>query len=150
MLPIFVAGFFFAITLYSLAERALVVRDTSIGNALDEGYVLMKQNFSKCLIMTMIFIGLGIGIGIVVLMVAGVFFFPINMLVHSISESKIVIFVLALILGLPISLVVGGFIGTFFHSLYTLFYFGLVDPNSPYAKTTTLQPPAPTRMRRRG
>jgi hypothetical protein len=66
------------------------------------------------------------------------------MLVHSISESKIVIFVLALVLGLPISLVVGGFIGTFFHSLYTLFYFGLVDPNSPYAKTTTLQPAAPT------
>ena len=142
-LPIFAAGIYFAITLYSLAERAMVVRDTSIGNAIDEAYILMKQNFSKCLIMALIFIGLSFGIGIVLLMVAAIFFFPINMLVHSISESKMIIFVLALILGLPISLVVGGFIGTFFHSLYTLFYFGLVEPNSPYAKPTTPQTVAP-------
>jgi hypothetical protein len=144
MIPIVAAGIFFAITLYNLAERALVVRDTSIGNAIDEAYILMKQNFSKCLIMALIFIGLSIGIGIVLLMVAAMFFFPINVLVHSVSESKIVIFVLALILGLPVSLVVGGFIGTFFHSLYTLFYFGLVDPHSPYAKPSYPQQAAPT------
>ncbi len=143
MLPIFVAGIYLAITLYSLSERALVVRDTSIGNAIDEAYILMKQNFSKCLLMALIFIGLNIGIGIVLITVAAMFFIPINMLVHSISESKMIIFILALILGLPISLVVGGFIGTFFHSLYTLFYFGLVDPNSPYAKPSSPQPAAP-------
>ena len=144
MLPIVVAGFFFAITLFSLAERALVVRDTSIGNALEESFVLMKQNFSKCLIMALIFIGIAIGLGIVALMVTGMLFFPISLLVQSISESKIVIFVLALVLGLPISLVVGGFTGTFFHSLYTLFYFGLVDPSSPYAKPSSSLPAAPT------
>ncbi len=138
MLPIFAAGIYFAITLYSLAERAMVVRDISIGDAIDEAYVLMKQNFSKCLLIALIFIGLSIGIGIVLLMVAAMFFFPINLLVHSVSESKVIIFVLALVLGLPISLVVGGFFGTFFHTLYTLFYFGLVDPNSPYAKPSLL------------
>lgn len=138
MLPIFAAGIYFAITLYSLAERAMVVRDVSIGDAIDEAYVLMKQNFSKCLLMALIFIGLTLGIGLVLLMVAAMFFFPINLLVHVISESKMIIFVLALVLGLPISLVVGGFFGTFFHTLYTLFYFGLVDPNSPYAKPAAM------------
>lgn len=139
LLPIFFVGIFFAITLYSLAERAMVVRDTSIGDAIDEAYVLMKQNFSKCIIIALIFMGLSFGMAVVFLMLAAMLYFPVNMLVHSISENRSIVFILGLLLGLPITLVIGGFVGTFFHSLYTLFYFGLVDPDSPYAAT---RPPA--------
>ncbi len=144
LFPIFAAGLFFAITIYSLAERAMVVRDTSIGNAIDEAYILMKQNFSKCVIVALIFIGLSIGMGILFLMLAAMLYFPVNMIVHAMSENRSIVLILGVILGLPITLVVGGFIGTFFHSLYTLFYFGLVDPNSAYAKTASPQPAAPT------
>ena len=38
---------------------------------------------------------------------------------------------LGLFIGLPVSLVVGGFTGTFFNSLYVQFYFGLVEPPQP-------------------
>ena len=133
LFPIFIVGLFFAITLYSLAERAMVVRDTSIGDAIDEAYVLMKQNFSKCIIVALIFMGLSFGLAVVFLMIAAMLYFPVNMLVHAMSENRSIVFILGFILGLPITLVVGGFVGTFFHSLYTLFYFGLVDPASPYA-----------------
>ncbi|HEX2898067.1 MAG TPA: hypothetical protein VHP63_08475 [candidate division Zixibacteria bacterium] len=133
LFPIVIVGAFFAITLYSLAERAMVVRDTSIGDAIDEAYVLMKQNFSKCIVIALIFLGLSFGMAIVFLMLAAMLYFPVNMLVHAMSENRSIIFILGLILGLPITLVIGGFVGTFFHSLYTLFYFGLVDPASPYA-----------------
>jgi len=144
LFPIFIAGLFFAITIYSLAERAMVVRDTSIGNAIDEAYVLMKQNFSKCLLIALIFIGLSFGIAILFLTLAAMLYFPVNMIVEAITENRSMVLILGVILGLPITLVVGGFFGTFFHSLYTLFYFGLVDPASPYAKTTsqTAQRPA--------
>jgi len=138
LFPIFVIGLFLAITIYSLAERAMVVRDTSIGNAIDEAYVLMKQNFLKCVIVALIFMGLSFGVAFLFLMLAAMLYFPVNMIVHAMSENRTIVFVLGVILGLPITFVVGGFIGTFFHSLYTLFYFGLVDSASPYAAVRTV------------
>lgn len=137
LFPIVVVGLFFAITVYSLAERALVVRDTSIGEAIDEAYVLLKQNFSKCTIVALIFMGLSFGMAFLFIMLAAILYFPVNMVVHAMSENRSIIFILGLLMGLPITLVVGGFIGTFFHSLYTLFYFGLVDPASAYATPRT-------------
>lgn len=143
LFPIIMVGSFFAITIYSLAERAMVVRDTSIGASLEEAYVLLKQNFSKCLIIALIFIGLSVGVAVMFLMLAAMLYFPVNMIVKSITENRSLIFILGVILGLPITFVIGGFIGTFFHSIYTLFYFGLVDPSSPYAKSTAPTPAAP-------
>lgn len=143
LFPVIMVGSFFAITIYSLAERAMVVRDTSIGASLEEAYVLLKQNFSKCLIIALIFIGLSVGVAVMFLMLAAMLYFPVNMIVKSITENRSLIFILGVILGLPITFVIGGFIGTFFHSIYTLFYFGLVDPSSPYAKSTAPTPAAP-------
>jgi hypothetical protein len=144
LFPILVIGVFFAITIYSLAERALVVRDTSIGNAIDEAYVLLKQNLSKCIVVALIFIGLSMGIAFLFLALAAMLYFPVKMIVNALTDNRSMIFILGIILGLPITFVIGGFFGTFFHSLYTLFYFGLVDPSSIYAKTTTTVPAAST------
>jgi hypothetical protein len=143
LFPIFIVGFFFTITIYSLAERAMVVRDTTIGAAIEEAYVLLKQNFGKCVIIALIFIGLSFGIALLFFMLAAMLYFPVNMLVKSITENRSMIFILGVLLGLPITYVVGGFIGTFFHSIYTLFYFGLVDPASPYANLPAPSPATP-------
>ena len=68
-----------------------------------------------------------------------------NLLVGGITENIVLTFVLALILGLPVSVVLGGFGGTFLHSLFTLFYFGLVDPSTPYGANPPAAPtPTPT------
>jgi hypothetical protein len=143
LFPIFIVGFFFTITIYSLAERAMVVRDTTIGAAIEEAYVLLKQNFGKCVIIALIFIGLSFGIALLFFMLAAMLYFPVNMLVKSITENRSMIFILGVLMGLPITYVVGGFIGTFFHSIYTLFYFGLVDPASPYANLPAPSPATP-------
>ena len=142
-IPIFLTGLYIIITLYMLAERALVVRDCSIGDALEEAFVLFKQNFAKTAVIALIYIGLAFGALIVLAIMAFFLYRPVNLVVYAITENPIMIFVLAFVLGLPISIVLGGFAGTFFHSLYTLFYFGLVDPSTPYA-THPPAAPAPT------
>ena len=138
MFPVIMIFGFVGSTVFGLAERSLVVRDNSIGDALEEGWVLFKNNIGKCIVIMLIVFGLAMGLAIVLSLLGLMFYFPINFIVGGITENIALTFVLAFILGLPVSIVLGGFGGTFFHSLYTLFYFGLVDPSTPYAD----QPPA--------
>jgi len=133
MIPVIMIFGFVGSSIFGLAERSLVVRDNSIGDALEEGWILFKNNIGKCIVMLLIMIGLVLGLAIVLGLLGFMLYFPINLLVGGITENIALTFVLAFILGLPVSIVLGGFGGTFFHSLYTLFYFGLVDPSTPYA-----------------
>lgn len=145
MLPVIMIFGFVGSSVFGLAERSLVVRDNSIGDALEEGWVLFKNNIGKCIIIVLIIFGLALAVGIVLALMGFMLYFPINLLVGGITENIALTFVLAFILGLPVSIVLGGFGGTFFHSLYTLFYFGLVDPSTPYAANPTVAPaPTPT------
>lgn len=133
IIPVIMIFGFVGGSVFVLAERSLVVRDNSIGDALEEGWVLFKTNIGKCIVIFLIIFGLVLGTVIVLGILGFMFYFPINMIVGGITENIVLIFVLTGILGMPVSIVLGGFSGTFFHSLYTLFYFGLVDPSTPYA-----------------
>jgi len=145
MIPVIMIFGFVGSSVFGLAERSLVVRDNSMGDALEEGWVLFKNNIGKCIIIVLIIFGLALAVGIVLALMGFMLYFPINLLVGGITENIALTFVLAFILGLPVSIVLGGFGGTFFHSLYTLFYFGLVDPSTPYAGNPTVAPaPTPT------
>ncbi|MCH7690585.1 MAG: hypothetical protein IIA17_06020 [candidate division Zixibacteria bacterium] len=143
MFPVIMIFGFVGSSVFGLAERSLVVRDNSIGDALEEGWVLFKNNIGKCIVIVLIIFGLALAVGIVLALMGFMLYFPINLLVGGITENIALTFVLAFILGLPVSIVLGGFAGTFFHSLYTLFYFGLVDPSTPYAAQSPAAP-APT------
>ena len=138
MIPVIIIFVLAGSLVFVLAERSLVVRDNSIGDALEEGWLLFKNNIGKCILIMLITIGLAIGMAIVLALISFMLYLPINLLVGGITENIVLGFVLALMLGLPVSVVLGGFGGTFLHSLFTLFYFGLVDPSTPYAA----QPPA--------
>jgi len=133
IIPVIMIFGFVGGSVFVLAERSLVVRDNSIGDALEEGWVLFKTNIGKCIVIFLIIFGLVLGTVIVLGILGFMFYFPINMIVGGMTENIVLIFVLTGILGMPVSIVLGGFSGTFFHSLYTLFYFGLVDPSTPYA-----------------
>jgi len=147
VIPVLIIFFFVGSTVFSLAERSLVVRDNSIGDALEEGWVLLKNNVGRCIVIVLIIIGLALAVGIVLVLLGFMLYFPINFIVGGITENIALTFVLAFILGLPVSIVLGGFGGTFFHSLYTLFYFGLVDPSTPYAVHSPVAPaPTPTQL----
>lgn len=119
---------FVFVSVSNLAIRALVVRDTSVMESIREGYELFRTHKRQCAGVLFLLIAITIGLGIAVGMVALIAYFPINALVQSMTDSKMSIFVLCLLLGLPFAVVLGGFISTALANLYTIFYFNLVEP----------------------
>ena len=116
---------------FSLSEVAMVARDISVGEALSEGWALFRSNIGKCAMITLIWIGIGIAIAIIMSIIGLMTFVPINIFVATLTDSLIDLFFLGILFGLPISLVLGGIIGTFTWSLYIQFYFGLLEPAVP-------------------
>jgi hypothetical protein len=78
--------------------------------------------------MFLIYLGLSIGLGLGALLIWAMVGAPIALIALATGLGLVPALVLAMIMGLPISLIVGGFIGTVVESLYTLFYFELVEP----------------------
>lgn len=138
-IPAGLFGVFAFVSVFALTERALVVRDCSIGEAISEGYYLFRKNMSNCLIMLLLVIGLAIVIGIVVIIAGLIAYWPVNSFIHAFADSRMSVLLLGVLLGLPVALVLSGFTGTFFTTLYTLFYFELVEP----APTAVATGPAP-------
>jgi len=128
--------------IYSLAQRAIVVRDVSIGDSLEEGYTLFRHNIGKNILIFLIELGISIGLGILALMVWALFGIPIAAIVLTLGLGWVAALFLGLLLGLPISLVVGGFSGAVLTNLYTLFYFELLEPTP--SQPTFAPPPAYT------
>ena len=46
----------------------------------------------------------------------------------ALTDNLVAILMLAVFIGLPVALVLGGYTGTFFNALYVQFYFRLVEP----------------------
>ena len=135
--------FCFAVTsgnIYSLAQRSIVVRGASIGDALEEGYRLFRHNIGKNVVIFLIDIGLSIGLWLLALIVWGIVGIPIAAIVIASGLGWVTAILLGLLLGLPVSLVVGGFSGTVLTNLYTLFYFELLEP--PRKEPAVTPPPA--------
>lgn len=135
MFPVIMIFGFVGGTVFGLAERSLIVRDNSIGDALEEGWVLFKTNIGKCIVIMLITFGLAFGMAIVLALLGFMLYFPINLLVGGITENIALTFLLAFILGLPVSIVLGGFGGTFLHSLYTLFLFRAGRPRNSLCRS---------------
>jgi len=136
-LPCGLVVFFFVYHTFGLAEVAMVARNNQIADAIAEGWDLLMRNKANCFLMSLIMIGLGIGFVIVVSLVTLAFYLPINLLVMGVTENLVAILMMALFIGLPVALVVGGYTGTFFNALYVQFYFRLVEPPQPILTTTT-------------
>jgi hypothetical protein len=130
-IPCALLVFFFVYHTFGLAEVAMVARNNQIADAIAEGWSLLLRNKTNCFIMTLILIGLGIGFFIVVSLVTLIFYLPINLLVFGMTESLVAILLMALFIGLPVALVIGGYTGTFFNALYVQFYFRMVEPPQP-------------------
>ena len=116
-------------TIFELARRVIVARDCSIGDALSEGFLLMKQHLSKTIVIFVLIFFLGMAFLIAAAIMWLVVGLPIGGIVWAMTQSVAAGAVMAILFGLPVSLVVGGYFGTFFSSLYTLFYFELVEPS---------------------
>ncbi|UCG62236.1 MAG: hypothetical protein JSV52_02820 [Candidatus Zixiibacteriota bacterium] len=134
--------FFYLISVMSLAERSIVVRNISIGDSLEEAFYLVRKHLGKVVVMFFIFLAFTIGFAIVSLIIWGIFAVPVAAVGLIGDMNPIQAILMGIVAGLPISLVIGGFLGVFFTNLYTLFYFELVEPSVvPVAQQP---PPAPT------
>lgn len=138
MIPLFIVLIFGATSVIELATRAMVVRDIGVFDSIHEGYLLLKRNLGNNILMFLIYIGLSIGLGLGALLIWAMVGAPIALIALATGLGLIPALVLAVIIGMPVSLVVGGFIGTVLESLYTLFYFELVEPGG------RVQPTGPT------
>ncbi|MCP4684559.1 MAG: hypothetical protein GY867_03825 [bacterium] len=132
-IPLFLLAGFFVWHTFELAQVAMVARDISLGDALQEGWTLLTRNLGNCFIMSLVQFGLGIAFFIVIGILTLMFFVPLNMMVGSMAGGTLGAIMLGFFIGLPVSVVLGGYAGTFFESLYIQFYFRLVEPAPAYA-----------------
>lgn len=112
-----------------LTQRALVVRNVPLADAIGEAYYLFRSRPGDNLIVFLIFIGLSIAFGIAGLVVWLVVGIPIAAVALAAGASLVPTVILVILLGLPVSIVLGGFTGTVTFNLFTLFYFELVEPS---------------------
>lgn len=143
-IPFFIFVMFIIVTIWQLAKRVLIVRNASIADSISEGYYLLKTHFGKNLLMFLINIGFGILFGIVLMVIFLMFGVPIALVTDALGLSTIYAFLGAFLFALPISLVIGGFTGTFSSSLYTIFYFRLVEPSQSTQVEIQNEPPPTT------
>ena len=142
LIPLLIGLFFGATSVFELGTRAMVVRDIGIFDSIHEGYLLLRRNLGNNILMFLIYIGLSIGLGLGALLIWAMVGAPIALVALATGLGLVPALILAVIMGLPISLIVGGFIGTVVESLYTLFYFELVEPGGR-AQPSTPAPAAP-------
>lgn len=131
LIPILIAGASLGYVLASLTERAMVIRNVGISDAFDEAILLVRRFPGPNAIMLLIIIAVSIGLS----MATGILFLMFGLPLTAIGMLSGMSFVPALILtavvSLPISLVVGGFMGAAIFNMYTLFYIELVEPSQP-------------------
>lgn len=142
LIVIFPVFFFFVFalsTISTLAERAMVIRNIRITDALQEGYDLFWKNKVHSLIIFLLYLALSIGIALGLMVVFGIMSIPF-VLVASASTIGLI---MALAVGLPILMIimlpVSGFLGTAFEAMYTIFYIRLVEPQGTTNTTVQLK-----------
>lgn len=138
-IPTAIAGIFTIVLVFGLAQRALVVRDISIGDSLEEGWTLFRRHLGKTIVFSLIVFAVSIAITIALLIGFVIIALPFAAIAFTSDASILEILMYGVIIGLPVSLLIGGSSGAFFQILYTLFYFGLVEPARP---TVSAQPGA--------
>jgi hypothetical protein len=139
-LPVFFGTLIVGASVYNLALRAMVARNVSIGDAIAEGYGLFRMHLGKSIIFLLITFGLAIALTIAVGLVTILVFAPIGLLAYSFGLAVWQAFLLAVILSLPVTIPIGGYMGVFHSSMYTMFYFALVEPEGPQYAATPSSP----------
>lgn len=127
--PVLIAGLFAFYNVYALTQRAIVARDCSIGDALSEAYWLFRRNLGPNVAVFLVFVVLSIAISLAATMIVLMLAAPFVAMWFSSTAGKVAAVVLGVPVILAVLLLIEGISGTFLNSLYTLFYFGLVEPD---------------------
>lgn len=125
VIPVGLVGIFLAGTIYSLSQRDIVVAGTPIFEAIGEGYKRLVRHIGPNIIIFLITVFLEVLILIVGLIIIGSFALPIVIIWSQSTALVIVTLAILVPIFILISIVIEGFLGTFFNSLFTLFYLEL-------------------------
>ena len=127
LIPALIAGLVVILMIYWLAQRAVVVRGSSIGDSLDEAYFLFRTYLRTCVKFALVLLLIAIVIGLTILVILGIIAAPFIAMALAAEGGLIP----ALVFGIPtvllVMLVLDGMLGSFFHSAHTLFYFRLLE-----------------------
>ncbi|MEW6411365.1 MAG: hypothetical protein AB1483_02700 [Candidatus Zixiibacteriota bacterium] len=143
LIPAFLFGVFFFASVFNVAERVVVVRNTSITSALEEAYILFKRHIGKMALMFLISIAFAIALAIGLAMVWAIFGMPFAAIGLMADMSPLAALLIGILAGLPITIVLGGLVGVFYENLYTLFYFELVEPGAVAPEAVAPSQPQP-------
>jgi len=124
-IPMAIAGMFLLSNLYSLAQREIVINGTPIFKAVGEVFQLLKNNLGPNIIIFFITTFLWIAIIVGGLILAIIFAIPAFIIGAWSTLFMIIALVVILPVLLSVAIVVEGFLGTFFNSLFTYFYLEL-------------------------
>lgn len=124
MIPIGMIGFFFYFSIFILALRALVIRNVSIGDAVYEGWQLVKTNKLNCLILLIA----AFFFVVAVLIIFWIARIPFSLIASFLPEGLEMI--INAVVYFIASLIVGGFGGAFIQNVYTIFYLSLFEPET--------------------
>lgn len=133
-IPVGLILIFVVASVFLLSERSIVVRKGSIGDGLAEGWQLFRSHLKDCFLIALIYIGFTIAFGILMMMVWLIVGIPIAAMVIGSNMSVLAGVIIGILLGLPVSIVLGGLIGTFQSNLYTIFYFELLEPGGRHTQ----------------
>jgi len=125
VLPIAFVGIFLFSAVYSLAQREIITYQTPVIESISEAYRLVTKN----LVPNVVIFGLSLAIGLAIFFTSLIIIAMCVVPLVIIGYQSTMILILALIIIVPlfiaVSIVVEGFLGTFFNTLMTLFYLEL-------------------------
>lgn len=125
IIPLIFVGAFFLSNIYSLAQREIVVNSAPVFEAIGEAFQLLKNNLGPNIIIFLMTAFLWIAIIICALILTVIFAIPAIIIGAWSTLFMIIALIVILPVFLLIAIVVEGFLGTFFNSLFTYFYLEL-------------------------
>ncbi len=114
--------------IFELGKRALVVRNISISDAISEGYRLFKAHTINNFIIFALYVALSFAISMGILILLVILAIPFVGLAVFSNASLLLSIPLVIPLLFLLSLPISGFLGAVFETMYTLFYFRLLEP----------------------
>lgn len=154
-IPLLIVSMIIVAVWWTFAIQVLVIRKTTIAAALQEAWLLLRLHTKDVALIMLILIGLSLGIGIAIGLPIALAYLPMSLLINRLIEDRTLQILVAVITSLPIAWPLGGLVGTFIQSIYTLFFIEVVapgtlerfDPNQPVPPVpgpSEPEPPAAT------
>ncbi len=128
VIPATVVAFFVISTIYAFAQREIIIADKKIGDAVIQGYILLRNFPARNIVIFLItFV---IGLIMFALNTLLVLLFAMPLIIAGVSQTPAIVFSLLFIevpIFIAIAILITGSFGTFQNSIFTIYYMELIQ-----------------------